>query len=145
MNNKASNWRKCMDRIVDKVFGYLEGNDTSLPPVLYAQLMYAIHHEMAVKPTDFFIRRTGALLFDIATVMEWKEQVMTEMATIFGWTEDQRTRYAEELQQEILCATTAVEMYNEDSKMRVDQTVPFREQKILPALRNLKQLESIIE
>ena len=94
---------------IDTVFGYLEGNDT-LPPVLYAQLMYAIHHEMAVKPTDFFIRRTGALLFDITTVLEWKEQVMTEMATIFGWTEDQQTRYAEELQQEILCATTAVEL-----------------------------------
>ncbi|WP_342507233.1 glycerol-3-phosphate dehydrogenase/oxidase [Sporosarcina sp. FSL K6-2383] len=95
---------------VDTVFGYLEGNDTSLPPVLYAQLMYAIHHEMAVKPTDFFIRRTGALLFDIVTVMEWKEQVMAEMATIFGWTKDQQKRYAEELQREIVCATTAVEV-----------------------------------
>ena len=95
---------------VDTVFGYLEGTNTSLPPVLYAQLMYAIHHEMAVKPTDFFIRRTGALLFDIATVMEWKEQVMTEMAAIFGWTADQQTCYAEELQQEILCATTAIEL-----------------------------------
>jgi len=95
---------------VDTVFGYLEGTNTSLPPVLYAQLMYAIHHEMAVKPTDFFIRRTGALLFDIATVMEWKEQVMTEMAAIFGWTEDQQKHYAEELQQEILCATTAIEL-----------------------------------
>lgn len=95
---------------VDTVFGYVEGTNTSLPPVLYAQLMYAIHHEMAVRPTDFFIRRTGALLFDIATVMEWKEQVMTEMATIFDWTEDQQTRYAEELQQEIICATTAIEL-----------------------------------
>ena len=95
---------------VDTVFGYFEGNNTSLPAVLYAQLMYAIHHEMAVKPTDFFIRRTGALLFDIATVMEWKEQVMTEMATIFNWTADQQIRYAEELQQEILCATTAIEV-----------------------------------
>ncbi|WP_203247825.1 glycerol-3-phosphate dehydrogenase/oxidase [Sporosarcina beigongshangi] len=95
---------------VDTVFGYVEVNDTLLPPVLYAQLMYAIHHEMAVKPTDFFIRRTGALLFDIATVMEWKEQVMAEMATTFGWTTDQQTRYAKELQQEIVCATTAVEV-----------------------------------
>ncbi|WP_318616201.1 glycerol-3-phosphate dehydrogenase/oxidase [Sporosarcina sp. YIM B06819] len=95
---------------VDAVFGHLADNDTTLPPVLYAQLMYAIHHEMAVKPTDFFIRRTGALLFDIYTVLKWKEQVMAEMATIFGWTEDQQTRYEEELQQEIVCATTAVEL-----------------------------------
>lgn len=94
---------------IDTVFGYLADNRTSLPDVLYAQLMYAIHHEMAVIPTDFFIRRTGALLFDITTVMEWKEQVMVEMATIFGWSEDQQTRYTEELQQEIMCATTAVE------------------------------------
>lgn len=95
---------------IDTVFGYLADNDTSLPHILYAQLMYAIHHEMAVKPTDFFIRRTGALLFDITTVMEWKEQVMAEMAAIFGWTVNQQMRYAEELKQEILCATTAVEL-----------------------------------
>ncbi|MFJ7935232.1 glycerol-3-phosphate dehydrogenase/oxidase [Sporosarcina sp. NPDC096371] len=94
----------------DAVFTYLENNDTPLPRVLYAQMMYAIHHEMAVKPTDFFIRRTGALLFDIATVMEWKEQVMAEMAKIFGWSEEQQVRYADELQQEIECATTAVEL-----------------------------------
>ena len=91
--------------------------------------MYAIHHEMAVKPTDFFIRRTGALLFDIATVMEWKEQVMTEMATIFGWTEDQQKRYAEELQQEIVCATTAVECIHKIRSRRGDMLCLFMNKK----------------
>ncbi|WP_342514314.1 glycerol-3-phosphate dehydrogenase/oxidase [Sporosarcina sp. FSL K6-1522] len=91
---------------VERVFAYLQDEGTRLPKVLYAQMMYAIHHEMAAKPTDFFIRRTGDLLFDVATVHEWKEQVISEMVKIFGWTEQQRTDYEKELQQEIIYATT---------------------------------------
>ncbi|MCZ2259185.1 glycerol-3-phosphate dehydrogenase/oxidase [Sporosarcina sp. G11-34] len=94
---------------IDTVLSYLEEPKTPIPRVLYAQLMYAIHHEMAVKPTDFFIRRTGALLFDMATVMAWKDHVLAEMSGLFGWTEEERMHYAKELDQEITTATTAVE------------------------------------
>ncbi|MFX3675250.1 MAG: glycerol-3-phosphate dehydrogenase/oxidase [Paenisporosarcina sp.] len=93
---------------VDVVFTYLPENDSLLPRVLYAQLMYAIHHEMAVKPCDFFIRRTGQLLFSISTVNEWKDQVLSEMSSIFQWTEMEKGLYEEELRQEILNATIAL-------------------------------------
>ena len=52
---------------------------------------------MTVKPVDFFIRRTGALFFNIQWVRDWKEPVIAFMATIFGWTPEQRTEYTEEL------------------------------------------------
>ncbi|MBK3494768.1 glycerol-3-phosphate dehydrogenase/oxidase [Viridibacillus sp. YIM B01967] len=93
---------------VDVVFSYLKENSKNLPQVLYMQLMYAIHHEMAVKPTDFFIRRTGQLLFNIATVYEWKDQVISEMSSIFNWTEVEKIKYEEELNLEILSATTVL-------------------------------------
>lgn len=38
---------------VDIVFSYLQEENQNIPRVLYAQLMYAIHHEMAIKPVDF--------------------------------------------------------------------------------------------
>lgn len=93
---------------VDVVFSYLQEGSKTLPQSLYIQLMYAIHYEMAVKPVDFFIRRTGKLLFNIATVYEWKDRVISEMSSIFNWTETERLKYEEELNQEILCATTVL-------------------------------------
>ncbi|WP_313894016.1 glycerol-3-phosphate dehydrogenase/oxidase [Psychrobacillus sp.] len=91
---------------VDTVFSYLPKAEQNLPRVLYAQLMYAIHHEMAAKPVDFFIRRTGQLLFNITAVYEWKDKVISEMASIFNWTDEQKTAYNQELEQEITHATT---------------------------------------
>ena len=35
---------------------------------LYVQLVYSVQNEMVYKPTDFLIRRTGKLYFDINTV-----------------------------------------------------------------------------
>ncbi|MGE7624017.1 glycerol-3-phosphate dehydrogenase/oxidase [Viridibacillus sp. NPDC096237] len=93
---------------VDFVFSYLQEGSKNLPQSLYIQLMYAIYHEMAVKPVDFFIRRTGKLLFNIEIVYEWKDQVISEMSSIFNWTETERLKYEEELNQEILCATTVL-------------------------------------
>ncbi|WP_050181364.1 glycerol-3-phosphate dehydrogenase/oxidase [Domibacillus robiginosus] len=83
----------------EKVFAYKE--DSELPDLLNAQLIYAIEEEMAYTPADFFIRRTGALLFDIHTVLAYKEQVINKMARLFGWSEEERARHATELQKEI--------------------------------------------
>lgn len=93
---------------VDTVFSYLPEDEQNLPRVLYAQLMYAIHREMAAKPVDFFIRRTGQLLFNITAVYEWKDQVIAEMASIFNWTDEQKAAYNQELDQEITHATTVL-------------------------------------
>lgn len=70
----------------------------ALPLTVKVPLQYALDEEMAVTPVDFFIRRTGWLLFDIARVREWKEAVLDVMARHFGWTAEQRGRYAAELE-----------------------------------------------
>jgi glycerol-3-phosphate dehydrogenase len=86
---------------VDHVFAFLKESDDERLRVLHAQLMYAIQHEMVIKPVDFFIRRTGDLFFNISRVKEWKTQIISEMASIFEWTEEERINYEEELNQEI--------------------------------------------
>ncbi len=92
---------------VDKVLSYLTNNEGSnLPPSLHAQLLYSIHHEMVVKPTDFFLRRTGYLLFDMQKVDKWKHKIIEEMAMIFNWTDEEKSHYVEDLNEEIARATT---------------------------------------
>ncbi|WP_033827627.1 glycerol-3-phosphate dehydrogenase/oxidase [Bacillus andreraoultii] len=97
---------------VEQVFSYGKQYDESsrlLPKVLYTQLMYAIEHEMIVKPVDFFIRRTGYVYFDIHTVQRWKEETITLMAKIFNWSDAQTEEYRKELEQEIKAARVAAD------------------------------------
>lgn len=77
----------------------------SFSPEVFAKLAYAIEEEKVVTPVDFFLRRTGALLFNIDWVFEWKETVLTYMNDIFKWTEDEKMKYKEELEKEIQDAT----------------------------------------
>ncbi|MGD6855807.1 glycerol-3-phosphate dehydrogenase/oxidase [Bacillus infantis] len=69
----------------------------NLDPVVYAGLRYSIDYEMAYKPVDFFIRRTGALFFDIGWVREHKDAVIMFMKKEFSWSEEQAAAYTEEL------------------------------------------------
>ncbi|GGA79045.1 glycerol-3-phosphate dehydrogenase/oxidase [Ornithinibacillus halotolerans] len=74
-----------------------------------AMLRYAIEYELAYKPVDFFIRRTGALFFNMKWVQQYKEQVITYMASVFNWSADQKSSYTEELEQCIYNATHPTE------------------------------------
>lgn len=75
-----------------------------LPLGLAARLLYAIESEMTVKPEDFFIRRTGQLFFDIASVRQWKKPVIDAMAELLGWTDERKREYAESLDQKLRAA-----------------------------------------
>src|SRR5690625_7820720 len=77
---------------VDKLFLYIEekgkeAKENSIDPILYAEILYAIHHECAYKPEDFFIRRTGKLFFDIDWVKENYEKTLTIMQKELDWSE----------------------------------------------------------
>ncbi|NEW07492.1 glycerol-3-phosphate dehydrogenase/oxidase [Paenibacillus sp. SYP-B3998] len=89
---------------VDAVFELLEryrgeAAERGLPAAVFAALVYAIECEMVVKPTDFFIRRTGALFFDIAWAKQWKAPAIAFLAERFGWDEVQTRIYTAELDQ----------------------------------------------
>ncbi|MCC3371602.1 glycerol-3-phosphate dehydrogenase/oxidase [Cohnella sp. REN36] len=77
------------------------GEGGAMPPELTAQLRYAIRKEMAVRPVDFLVRRTGALYFDIALVRTWKYEVVRLMAEELGCDEDQKRTYSEELERHL--------------------------------------------
>ncbi|CAM3174263.1 glycerol-3-phosphate dehydrogenase/oxidase [Filibacter tadaridae] len=91
---------------VDQVLAIPYEAHTAIPRILYVKLRYAIEHEMTVKPTDFFVRRTGDLFFNIDNVKAGKKDVVEEMAFIFGWSDALRQQYEKELEVEMTIATT---------------------------------------
>jgi glycerol-3-phosphate dehydrogenase len=75
-----------------------------LPPAILGQIIYSIVEEMTVKPVDFFIRRTGALYFDIKWVIQWKNQTIDWMEKQFNWSIEESEKYMEELEKELKAA-----------------------------------------
>ncbi|QHJ71063.1 glycerol-3-phosphate dehydrogenase/oxidase [Planococcus halotolerans] len=82
-----------------------EPHSDGLPDVLAAVVAYAIEDEMAVTPSDFFIRRTGDLYFHIADVMRYKEQVLNFMDKHLNYSDEQKEQYRMDLLNEIEKAT----------------------------------------
>ncbi|RCW77532.1 glycerol-3-phosphate dehydrogenase/oxidase [Saliterribacillus persicus] len=82
---------------------------TALDPTLFAVLEYSINYELAYTPADFFIRRTGALFFDINWVHANKEPVIDYMAKKFGWSDETKENYTNELDQLLFEAKNPVE------------------------------------
>ncbi|RPF55278.1 glycerol-3-phosphate dehydrogenase/oxidase [Aquisalibacillus elongatus] len=94
---------------VDEVFNNMKNANSDLDPVVYACLRYAIDQEQAYKPVDFFVRRTGALFFEIDWVLDHKESVIAFMRNEFNWTKEQTNTYQKELEELIYEATNPVE------------------------------------
>ncbi|WP_044748106.1 glycerol-3-phosphate dehydrogenase/oxidase [Bacillus alveayuensis] len=92
---------------VDRLFEISQkyNEESMLPRDIFATLVYAIEEEMTVKPVDYFIRRTGALLFHIDWVRRWKNPVIDYMANALNWTEEQKQAYSKELEQALHDAT----------------------------------------
>ncbi|WP_027963720.1 glycerol-3-phosphate dehydrogenase/oxidase [Halalkalibacillus halophilus] len=70
-----------------------------LPADIYLSVVYGIQYEMTATPIDYFMRRTSALLFDVAWVKRWKNEVIACMAYLLNWTDAEMKQYKKELEQ----------------------------------------------
>lgn len=61
------------------------GDDDPHRRMVRAEVRFAIAHEMALYPLDFFIRRTGRMYFDIESVRNYREAVLEEFRTAFNY------------------------------------------------------------
>ncbi len=91
---------------VSKLFALVNQKDEfadelNLPVDVRVRIAYAMTEEMTVKPVDFFIRRTGALFFNIAWVQQWKQPVIEYMAKRLDWTPEQKRHYTDELEAQL--------------------------------------------
>ncbi|AUD13133.1 MULTISPECIES: glycerol-3-phosphate dehydrogenase/oxidase [unclassified Planococcus (in: firmicutes)] len=89
--------------------GREHAEQAALDPLVYAMLRYAMEYEAAYKPVDFFVRRTGALYFNIEWVHVYKEAVISYMAKEFAWSDEQAAAYTEELNTALYEAVNPVE------------------------------------
>lgn len=80
-----------------------------LSKAVLAMLVYGIEEEMTATPSDFFIRRSGALLFHIDWIQKWKGPVMQYMAQRLHWTTEEKSAHEENLEQRIREAIVPVE------------------------------------
>lgn len=99
---------------VDTIIHHFKGSkdkakDENMDPIVFAELLYAIEQELAYKPVDFFIRRTGALFFHINWVEKNKEAVIKYMSKRFHWTEEQASKYSSELEKQLEEAKVPIE------------------------------------
>lgn len=116
----AAKWAARYGTNVDRLMvlaasaGYLR-----LPLEVAVPLQYALEAEMAMTPVDFFARRTGALMFDIAWVRRWKAPVVAEMARYYGWPEEVKRQRAEELEQVLAEAVLPEEAETPQEKLKI--------------------------
>lgn len=93
---------------VDKLFAIAQltnEKDLNMPLELYVQIVYSVQNEMVYKPTDFLIRRTGKLYFDINTVKQYKQAIIDELDKLLNYTAEQKNEFSKEVDEAIEEAT----------------------------------------
>lgn len=78
---------------------YEEAKQENIDPLVFARLIYAIDSESAYTPADFFIRRTGALYFDMDWVNKHHHSVSQYLAKRFQWSEETAEKHQAYLEQ----------------------------------------------
>ena len=90
-----------MEELINEYFDRLSTRNYELPLFLRAQIIYSIQHEMCVSISDFLIRRTGSLYFNIEMVKQWKSAILLYMQTLLLWDAELTNKFDRELQKAI--------------------------------------------
>jgi glycerol-3-phosphate dehydrogenase len=73
--------------------------------LIKAELQFGIDREMVSSLSDFFIRRTGLVYFDIHRVRKWKETAAAIMQERLKWSDERRKEEIEKLEEQIHLVT----------------------------------------
>jgi len=79
----VSHYGKQTETILNKVNYFID--EDVLNRLIRAELWFSIHYEMTNSITDFFVRRTSRLYFDIASIMLYSETVIEDCANYLNW------------------------------------------------------------
>jgi len=77
------NYGRQTEDVIEKFKQLTEKNSTE--KLIKAEVWFTIYYEMACSPTDFFMRRTGRLFFDMPSVDLYKKLVLNEFSIAFNW------------------------------------------------------------
>ena len=89
INNSYNAWYLCTTYgkqakiIIDKSKEF--SNKEALVRLIRAELWFCIHHEMTNSLTDFFVRRTGRLYFNIPSIKTYMKIIAKDCANYLNW------------------------------------------------------------
>ena len=81
----TTTYGKQTDYILGKINYFL--NEAIEEKLIRAEVWYGVHHEMVNGLSDFFVRRTGRLYFDIHSIHQYRELVQEDLVKYLGWDE----------------------------------------------------------
>ncbi len=97
--NEATNLVHLFGRQAVRILDRLENNRTDQPEcdLILAKAWFAIHHEMAIKPLDFIIRRSGLLYFNRPKVARWAPDIIELFAAERKWSQSDKEHHQAEV------------------------------------------------
>jgi glycerol-3-phosphate dehydrogenase len=82
------------ERIIDYAYSNWHTTKNKTTLLQFAEMWYSVEFEMAVLPSDFWIRRTAALYFERPGLYESFEQLYPDFSNLEGFTEEQSKEFA---------------------------------------------------
>ena len=98
------NYGKQTDIILQKFDDLM--HDNMQEKMIKSEVWFTINYEMTCSPTDFFMRRTGRLFFDMPSVELYKEYVLGLFKEYFSWDEKITEKHLKELKKHASIAAT---------------------------------------
>ncbi len=98
------NYGKQTDIILQKFDDLM--HDNMQEKMIKAEVWFTVNYEMTCTPTDFFMRRTGRLFFDMDSVKKHKDLVLKEFNSLLSLNIDTYKKLVQKLEQEIKFVTT---------------------------------------
>ena len=89
----CTTYGKQSDLIIDKAQAFK--NTNALERLIRAELWFCIHYEMTNSLSDFFVRRTGRLYFNISSIKRYMDIVLNDIICYLNWNQE-RTKYEKE-------------------------------------------------
>lgn len=103
----CTTYGKQSDIIIDK--SKVFKNKEVLERLIRAELWYCIHYEMTTGLTDFFVRRTGRLYFDISSIKKYIDLITEDFINYLNWDSKNIISEKEDMELHFLDATTYYE------------------------------------
>ncbi|MCB0557958.1 MAG: glycerol-3-phosphate dehydrogenase/oxidase [Lewinellaceae bacterium] len=94
----VANYGKQAGPILDKSRAYKDEPEVALAR---AEAWYAIHHELALHPMDFFNRRTGRLYFNLPSIPAVLEPILEDFQAYFQWSAERLKEETDKVHEEI--------------------------------------------
>jgi len=91
------------NKIIDRMSRYQDHAEVALAR---AELWYGVHFEMIHSSTDYFIRRTGRLYFDIKSIEPLKSYISSDLTDYLNWDQQKINEDKKELEEVILDASS---------------------------------------